>query len=60
VLGKAIHQANAFLKAGLVPVARHAIYGEATEPLVRGSTGGGPQAISEALERRHFMHVERR
>jgi hypothetical protein len=55
VLGKAYHQANAFLKAGLVPVARHAIYGEAN------GTGSSedPQvaahmAISEALERWAF------
>jgi hypothetical protein len=52
VLGRAYHQANAFLKSGLVPVMRHAIYGEANgtgsseDPRVAAH-----MAISEALER---------
>jgi hypothetical protein len=52
VLGRAYHQANAFLRSGLVPVMRHAIYGEANgtgsseDPRVAAH-----MAISEALER---------
>jgi hypothetical protein len=55
VLGRAYHQANAFLKSGLVPVMRHAIYGEANgtgsseDPRVAAH-----MAISEALERWAF------
>jgi hypothetical protein len=55
VLGRAFHQANAFLKSGLVPVARHAVYGDANgtgsaeDPRVAAH-----MAISEALERWAF------
>ncbi len=55
VLGRAYHQANAFLKSGLVPVMMHAVYGTANgtgsaeDPRVAAH-----MAISEALERWAF------
>jgi len=62
VLGRAYHQANAFLKSGLVPVARHAVYGEANgtgsseDPQVAAHMAipeaAGTMGVSRHLQRR--------